>query len=254
YQIPQASRGAKGRPLVNMLPLAEAEWITAILPIKEYADGYFVFMATGNGTVKKTDLAQFSRPRSSGLIALELEEGNTLVGVALTNGHSDVLLVSSSGKAVRFKESDVRVMGRTARGVRGIRLTGAHRVISLIIPAAGGHVLTASEHGFGKRTEVEGFPVKGRGTQGVIAMQTTDRNGSLVGAIQVFAGDEIMLISNLGTLVRTPVDEISLLGRNTQGVKLIDLRGDERLTGVQRIVESEVDSEAGSEVEAGGEE
>jgi DNA gyrase subunit A len=247
YQIPQASRGAKGRPLVNMLPLAAGEWVTAILPIKEYAEGWFVFMATANGTVKKTDLAQFSRPRSSGLIALELEEGNTLVGVALTNGHSDVLLVASSGKAVRFKESDVRVMGRTARGVRGIRLTGAHRVISLIIPQPDGYVLTASEHGYGKRTEVAGFPVKGRGTQGVIAMQTSERNGALVGAIQVFAGDEIMLISNLGTLVRTNSDEVSLLGRNTQGVKLIDLRGDEHLTSVQRIVESEEDDEAGGE-------
>jgi DNA gyrase subunit A len=239
YQIPQASRGAKGRPLVNMLPLVDGEWITAILPIKDYADGWFIFMATANGTVKKTDLAQFSRPRSSGLIALELEDGNTLVGVALTNGHSDVLLVSSSGKAVRFKESDVRVMGRTARGVRGIRLTGSHRVISLMIPQPDGFVLTASEKGFGKRTEVGGFPVKGRGTQGVIAMQTSERNGDLVGAIQVFRGDEIMLISNLGTLVRTNADEVSLLGRNTQGVKLIDLRGDEHLVGVQRIVESE---------------
>jgi DNA gyrase subunit A len=247
YRIPQASRGAKGRPLVNMLPLAGGEWITAILPIKEYAEGWFVFMATANGTVKKTDLGQFSRPRSSGLIALELEEGNTLVGVALTNGRSDVLLVSSSGKAVRFKESDVRVMGRTARGVRGIRLTGTHQVISLIIPQPDGFVLTASEHGYGKRTEVAGFPVKGRGTQGVIAMQTTERNGALVGAIQVFAGDEIMLISNLGTLVRTNADEVSVLGRNTQGVKLIDLRGDERLTSVQRIVESEEEDEDAGE-------
>ena len=239
YQIPQASRGAKGRPLVNMLPLVTDEWITAILPIKEYSEGWFIFMATANGTVKKTPLEQFSRPRSSGLIALELEEGNTLVGVALTDGRCDVLLTASSGKAVRFKESDVRAMGRTARGVRGIRMPGEHRLISLIIPQEGGFVLTASEHGFGKRTEVDDFPVKGRGTQGVIAMQRSERNGDLVGAVQVFAEDEIMLISNLGTLVRTKADEVSLLSRNTQGVKLIDLRGDERLVGVQRIVESE---------------
>jgi DNA gyrase subunit A len=239
YQIPQASRGAKGRPLVNMLPLVAGEWITAVLPIKEYAQGWFIFMATANGTVKKTELVQFSRPRTSGLIALELEAGNTLVGAALTDGRCDVLLVASSGKAVRFKESDVRVMGRTARGVRGIRLPGGHRVISLIIPQAGGYVLCASENGYGKRTDVEEFPVKGRGTQGVIAMQTTQRNGVMVGAVQVFSGDQIMLISNLGTLVRTKADEVSLLGRNTQGVKLIDLRGDEKLVGVQRIVESD---------------
>jgi DNA gyrase subunit A len=196
-------------------------------------------MATANGTVKKTPLEQFSRPRSSGLIALELEEGNTLVGVALTDGRCDVLLIASSGKAVRFKESDVRAMGRTARGVRGIRLGGGHHVISLIIPQENGYVLTASQHGYGKRTHMDEFPVKGRGTQGVIGMQTTRRNGGLIGAVQVFDGDEIMLISNLGTLVRTKADEVSQLGRNTQGVRLINLRGDEHLVGVQRIVESE---------------
>jgi len=239
YQIPQASRGAKGRPLVNMLPLVPDEWITAILPIKEYSQGWFVFMATGNGTVKKTPLEQFSRRRSSGLIALELEDDNTLVGVALTDGHCDVLLMASSGKAVRFKESDVRAMGRTARGVRGIRLQGSHQVISLIIPQAEGYVLTASDRGYGKRTDVAEFPVKGRGTQGVIGMQTSERNGNLVGAVQVFDGDEIMLISNLGTLVRTKADEVSVLSRNTQGVRLINLRDDEHLVGVQRIVESE---------------
>ncbi len=239
FQIPQASRGAKGRPLVNMLPLAAEERVTTVLPIKDYAEGWFVFMATANGTVKKTPLEQFSRPRTAGLIALELEEGNTLVGTALTNGHSDVLLISSSGKAARFKESDVRAMGRTARGVRGIRLAGDHRVIALIIPQPDGQVLTASEKGYGKRTAMEDFPVKGRGVQGVIAMQTSTRNGDLVGAQQVFEGDEIMLISDLGTLVRTKTEEISVLGRITQGVRLINLRGDERLVGVQRVVESE---------------
>jgi len=256
YQIPQASRGAKGRPLVNMLPLVTDEWITAVLPIKEYAEGWFIFMVTANGTVKKTDLVQFSRPRTSGLIALELEPGNTLVGAALTNGRCDVLLVASSGKAVRFKESDVRVMGRNARGVRGIRLSGAHRVISLIIPEDAGYVLSASENGFGKRTRIDEFPVKGRGTQGVIAMQTSQRNGALIGAVQVFAGDQIMLISNLGTLVRTKADEVSLLGRNTQGVKLIDLRGDEKLVGVQRIVESDerIDAADGEGEDVSGEE
>jgi DNA gyrase subunit A len=159
--------------------------------------------------------------------------------VALTNGRCDVLLTASSGKAVRFKESDVRAMGRTARGVRGIVLRGGHRVISLIIPREGGYLLTASEHGYGKRTAVDEFPLKGRGIQGVIGMKTSKRNGDLVGAEQVFDDDEIMLISNLGTLVRTKADEVSLLGRNTQGVRLINLRGDERLVGVQRIVETE---------------
>lgn len=244
YQIPQAGRGAKGRPLINMLPLAAEERITAILPIRDFSEDRFIFMATGNGTVKKTPLEQFSRPRNSGLIALELEQGNTLVGCALTDGHCDVLLTASSGKAARFKESDVRAMGRTARGVRGIRLPGGHRVISLIIPDEDGFVLSASENGFGKRTSTEDFPIKGRGAQGVIAMQTSERNGSLVAAVQVSDGDELMLISNLGTLVRTPVDDVSVRGRNTQGVRLINLRGDEKLVGVERIVETEnVDAE-----------
>ncbi len=242
WQIPQASRGAKGRPLVNMLPLNDEERITAILPIEDFTEDRFVFMATANGTVKKTPLDQFSRPRTSGLIALELEEGNTLIGAAFTDGHSDVLLTSSSGKAARFKESDVRAMGRTARGVRGIRLTGGHKVISLIIPEVDGFVLTASRNGFGKRTNVADFPAKGRGAQGVIALQTSDRNGDVVSAVQVFAGDELMLISNMGTLVRTTADEISVLGRNTQGVRLINLRSVESLVGVERIVEKEADN------------
>jgi DNA gyrase subunit A len=253
YQIPQASRGAKGRPLVNMLPLDAEERITTILPIRDYDADHFIFMATANGTVKKTPLEQFSRPRTSGLIALELEEGNTLIGAALTDGASDVLLTASSGKAVRFKESDVRAMGRTARGVRGIKLTGSQHVISLIIPQEGGYVLTASENGFGKRTEITEFPVKGRGTQGVIAIQISDRNGAVVGAVQVFSGEELMLISNMGTLVRTGVDEVSSQGRNTQGVRLINLRGDEKLVGVERIVEQDEDA-AGEDGDAGEDE
>ncbi|MCP5181364.1 MAG: DNA gyrase subunit A [Pseudomonadales bacterium] len=241
YQIPQGSRNAKGRPMVNLLPLAAGERITAILPIREYDDHHFVFMATANGTVKKTPLEQFSRPRTAGLIALELEPDNTLVGAAITDGASDILLVSSSGKATRFKESDVRAMGRSARGVRGIRLTGNHTVISLIIPAADGCVLIASENGYGKRTLTEEFPLKGRGAQGVIAMQTSSRNGDVVGAVQVFSGDELMLISDMGTLVRTKIDEVSVLGRNTQGVRLISLRNGEKLIGVERIEEREDD-------------
>ena len=238
-----------------MLPLGADERISTILPIKGYDADHFIFMATANGTVKKTPLEQFSRQRTSGLIALELEEGNALIGAALTDGHSDVLLTASSGKAVRFKESDVRAMGRTARGVRGIRLLGDQKVISLIIPQEDGFVLTASENGFGKRTGMSEFPVKGRGTQGVIAIQVSERNGGVVGAVQVFAGEELMLISNMGTLVRTPVDQVSLLGRNTQGVRLINLRGEEKLVRVERIEEQEAvvaedDDEAGAEDES----
>ena len=239
FQIPQGSRGAKGRPLVNMLPLEDGERITTLLPTRDMPEDAFVFMATANGTVKKTPVERFARQRASGLIALELEEGNHLVGVAITDGRSDILLVASSGKAVRFKESDVRAVGRTARGVRGIRLRPGQSVIALIIPQPDGFLLTASENGYGKRTEVAAFPVRGRGAQGVIAMQGGARNGPLVGAAQVFAGDEIMLISDQGTLVRTAADEVSVLGRNTQGIRLIKLRAEEKLVGLERIVEKE---------------
>ena len=247
YQIPQGSRNAKGRPMVNLLPLSSGERITAILPIKNYDADQFVFMATANGTVKKTSLEQFSRPRTAGLIAIELDEDNTLVGVAITNGSSDILLVTSTGKATRFKESDVRDMGRTARGVRGIRLSGSQRVISLIIPTTDGYILVASANGYGKRTPATEFPVKGRGAQGVIAIQTSERNGQVVGAVQVFEGDELMLISNLGTLVRTKIAEVSMQGRNTQGVRLINLRGEEQLISVERIAEQEEEAGFGGE-------
>jgi DNA gyrase subunit A len=248
FQIPQGSRGAKGRPMINLLPLEADERITTVLPIKAYASDHFVFMATANGTVKKTPLEQFSRPRPSGLIALDLEEGNTLVGAAITDGGREILLCSSAGKATRFNESDVRAMGRTAKGVRGIKLGNDQRVISLIIPDDGGFLLTASEQGYGKRTPISDFPLRGRGAQGVIAMQTSERNGSLVGAVQIFSGDELMLISNLGTLVRTLGDEVSVLGRNTQGVRLIALKGEEQLISVSRIEEQETaDDDAGSD-------
>ena len=239
WHIPQASRGAKGRPLVNMLQLDQGERITAIQSIRDFDGSKFVFMATANGTVKKTPLKQFARERAAGLRALELEEGNTLVGVAVTDGTQDVMLVSSAGKAVRFKESDVRAVSRTARGVRGIRLVGGHRLIALLIPQDGGRLLTASEHGYGKRTAMTEFAIKGRGGQGVIAMQTGDRNGALVGALQVFEGDEIMLISDQGTLVRTTADGVSEVGRNTQGVRLISLREGEQLVELERIVETD---------------
>ena len=245
YEIPQASRGARGRPLVNMLPLGEEERITAIQPIGDFEEDSFVFMATANGTVKKTPLEQFSRPRPSGLIALELEEGNTLVDVSITDGSCDIVLVTTAGKAVRFKESDVRAMGRNARGVRGIRIVGQHKLISLIVPEEEAFMLTASEFGYGKRTPMSEFPIKGRATQGVIAIQASDRNGKIVGATQVVEDDQVMLISDQGTLVRTSVSEISVQGRNTQGVRLIAVRENERLVGLERVVETDDDSDNG---------
>ncbi len=247
YQIPVAGRASRGRPMVNLLPLEEGERVTSIMPVEDYTEGHYIFMATANGTVKKTALTDFSRQRSVGLRALELEAGDVLVGTAITDGSCDVMLLSSEGKAVRFRESDVRAMGRTARGVRGIRLGKDHRMISLIIPREGGKVLTVSEHGYGKRTEVTDFPTKGRGTMGVIAMQTTDRNGRMVGAVQVFPGDELMLISNQGTLVRTRSDEVSVQGRNTQGVRVIRTRDGESLVSVERIDEPADDAPEGGE-------
>ena len=253
YDIPQAGRTAKGRPIVNVLNLSDDERITAILPVDEYREDEFVFMATSMGTVKKTSLDQFSRPRSSGLIACELDEGDHLVGVAITDGTKDILMLSDAGKAVRFKESDVRAMGRTARGVRGIKLGQDQQVIALIIPQSEGTILTASARGFGKRTQVAEFPTKGRGTQGVIAMVTNERNGKLVGAVQVFNGDEVMLVSDQGTLVRTRIDEVSVLGRNTQGVTLIRIADEETLVGVERIcdVSDDKDSDLEQDSEEG---
>lgn len=243
FQIPVAGRNSRGRPVVNLLPLDAEERITSILPVSEYLEGHYIFMATANGTVKKTAMTDFSRQRTSGLRALELEEGDVLVGTAITTGESDILLVSSGGKAVRFEESAVRAMGRTARGVRGIKLAGEQKLIALMLPREGACVLTVSEKGYGKRTSIGEFPVKGRGTQGVIAMQTSDRNGGLVGAIQVDSGNEMMLISDQGTLVRCRTDEVSEVGRNTQGVRVIRLKDGESLVNIARIEEGEEDAD-----------
>jgi DNA gyrase subunit A len=237
YDFPQASRTARGRPIVNLLPLQEGERITALLPIKEFADGKFVFMATADGTVKKTPLRDFSRPRPSGIIAVELVEGNQLVGVELTDGNHDVMLFSNAGKVIRFQESDVRPMGRNARGVRGIRLSEGQRVISLIIVEAGVSVLTATENGYGKRTPIDDHPVQTRGGQGVISIQTSERNGNVVGAVAVHDNDEIMLITSQGTLIRTEVSGVSSMGRNTQGVRLVSVGEGEKLAGLERIAE-----------------
>ena len=250
YQIPVAGRNSRGRPMVNLLPLDEGERVTSILPVGEYSADHFIFMATANGTVKKTPLEAFSRPRSVGLRAVELDEGDHLVGTAITDGGKDVMLFTSVGKVARFAESDVRAMGRSARGVRGIRLGADQEVISLIIPSEAHQVLTVSENGYGKRTQLNDFPTKGRGTQGVIAMQASDRNGALVGALLVADQDEIMLISDQGTLVRTRVGEVPSLSRNTQGVRLIRVRQEEKLVGVARIEEPE-EGDAGGEFSDG---
>ncbi|MDP1519739.1 DNA gyrase subunit A [Porticoccus litoralis] len=239
YQIPLAGRNSRGRPMVNLLPLDDDERITSILPVEEYSADRYVIMATANGTVKKTSLDQFSRPRSVGLRAVDLVEGDHLVGTAITDGSCDVMLFSSEGKAVRFAEEDVRAMGRVSKGVRGMRLPEEHQVLSMVIPQQKGYVLTVSEKGYGKRTALSEFPTKGRGGKGMIAIQASERNGPLVGAVQLFDGDEIMLISDQGTMVRTRSEEISVLGRNTQGVRTIRLKEGESLVGLARIEEQE---------------
>ena len=237
FMIPVASRTARGKPIVNILPLEEGERITNMLPVQDYSEDHFVFMATSNGTVKKTELTNFARQRSVGLRAIELDEGDELVGTAITDGSKDVMLISSSGKTIRFNESDVRAMGRTARGVRGIKMADEFKMIALIIPDPGKQILTVCEQGYGKRTLVEDFPVYGRGGQGVIGIQTSERNGPVVGAAQVTEADEIMLISDKGTMVRTRVTEVSVQGRNTQGVRLIRLKDGEKLVGLEQVDE-----------------
>jgi DNA gyrase subunit A len=253
YQLPLASRNARGRPIVNILPLEEGERITAILPIQEFEAGKFVFMATTNGTVKKTELTQYSRPRANGIIAVNLNDGNELIGVDLTDGESEIMLFSDAGKVVRFSEDQVRPMGRTATGVRGIRLMENEKVVSLIVPKDDGDVLTATENGYGKRTPIGEYPAKSRATKGVVSIKVSERNGLVVGAIQVDESKEIMLISDQGTLVRTRASEVSTVGRNTQGVRLIRTVEGEHVVGLQRIdeiEEEELAEEAGENSEA----
>lgn len=235
YQLPQASRNSRGKPIVNLLPLMEGEKISAILPVREYHENSYVFMATSQGTVKKVALTGFSRPRSNGIIAIELSNNDKLIGVDITNGAQEVMLFTNAGKVIRFSEEDVRCMGRTARGVRGVKLQENQKVISLVVVHPEGDILTATENGYGKRTPIEEYRATGRGGQGVISIQVNERNGQVIGAIQTNASDEVMLISNKGTLVRVPVAEISLVGRNTQGVRLINLVNDELLVGLEPI-------------------
>ncbi len=239
YELPQGGRTARGKPIVNLLPLEENERINAVLPIREFEADKFIFMATASGTVKKTPLVDYSRPRANGIIAVDLKDDDKLVGVALTDGESDVMLFSSNGKVIRFPETDVRSMGRVSRGVRGMRLADGEQIISLIIAQQEGAILTATEFGYGKRTNLEEYRVQGRGGQGIISIQTSARNGQVVGAVQVCDEDQIMLITNGGTLVRTPVKHVSLVGRNTQGVRLINLSNEEKLVGLERVIEDE---------------
>jgi DNA gyrase subunit A len=258
YQLPLATRTARGKPIVNLLPLEEDERITAILPITNFEEDKFVFMATKNGTVKKTPLVDYSRPRSSGIIALKLADNDELIGVNITDGKQDILLFSDTGKVVRFGEDQVRSMGRTATGVRGIRLRDEQRVVSLIVPRttegsdSEGAILTVTENGFGKRTMLSEYPAKSRATMGVVSIKVSERNGSVVGAMEVVSGEQMMIISNRGTLVRTRVDEVSMVGRNTQGVTLIRTADDEFVVGMQRIADSddELDEEAIEDAEA----
>ena len=235
YQLPLASRISRGKPIVNVLPLAADEEITAMLPVREYLEGLYVFMATKFGTVKKVSLVAFSRPRSNGIIAVDLDEGDQLVGVDITQAEQDVMLFTDAGKVVRFGEGFVRATGRTARGVRGIRLAKDQSVISLVVVKSEGTILTATENGYGKRTEIGEYRRVGRGSQGVISIQVTERNGKVIRAAQVDEGDEVMLITDQGTLVRFRVSDLSIISRNTQGVRLINVKSGEQVVGMQRI-------------------
>lgn len=243
YKLPEGSRTAKGRPIINLLTLSENERIHAVLPVGHYSADHTIFMATANGTVKKTSLIDFSRPRNDGIIAIDLRDGDRLVGVALTDGQQDVLLFTDAGKVIRFNESKVRSMGRTACGVRGVKLQADQRVISLIIAKPDGKILTATSQGYGKRTPIGEHRLTGRGGSGVVALKTTERSGNVVAAVQVFPQDEVMLITNKATLVRTRVEEIRSAGRHSQGVRLIRLNEGETLVGLERIEEEILDSE-----------
>lgn len=248
YQLPLASRTSRGKPIVNVLSLSEGESIHAMLPVREYTEGLFVFMATKFGTVKKVPLEAFSRPRSNGIIAIDLDEGDCLVGVDITDGSKDIMLFSDAGKVIRFAENLVRATGRTARGVRGMRLGDNQAVISLVVVSSEGAILTATEYGYGKRTDISEYRITGRGGQGVISIQVSERNGKVVRALQVATGDEIMLITDKGTLVRLKVNEVSVIGRNTQGVRLIHVTSGEHVVGMQCIeeihIEQNLDAEA----------
>jgi DNA gyrase subunit A len=267
--LPLASRTARGRPIVNILPLENDERITAILPVREYADDKFIIMATASGTVKKTPLTAYSNQRANGIIALNLRDDDTLIGVDITDGESDIMLFSDAGKVVRFNEKArdsetgeikidpetgeevlaLRSIGRTGTGVRGIKLEGEQKVVSLIVPKNDGAILTITENGYGKRTDLDEYPAKSRATKGVVSIKVSERNGKVVGAVQVEDLDEIMLITDNGTLVRTRVNEVSVIGRNTQGVRMIRTAEDEHVVALQRIDEIEEPEDLGEAIE-----
>jgi len=244
YQLPLASRQARGKPIVNLLPLDKDERITAILPVREYTEDKCILMATAQGTIKKTNLTAYSRPRANGIIAVNLRDDDELVGVALTTEGSEIMLFSDEGKVVRFSEEQCRAIGRTGTGVRGMKLKEGQKVVSLIVPHGDGPILTVTENGYGKRTVLEDYPAKSRATQGVVSIKVSERNGLVIGAVQVDENDEIMIISNRGTLVRTPVEGVSTVGRNTQGVTLIRTAEDEKVVALQRIEEITIDEHA----------
>ncbi len=246
YQLPDSGPNSRGRPIINWIPLQAGEKVQAVLPVREFTEDRYVFFATKNGTVKKTPLSEYSRPRANGIWAISLDEGDGLVDVQLTDGGKDIMLFGSHGKAVRFDESEVRSMGRTATGVRGMRLPDDAIVVSMVVVEGDGDILTASENGFGKRTETGAYPKKGRGTQGVIAIQSSERNGKLVGAIQLTEQQEILLISDQGTMVRTRASEVSQVGRNAQGVTLMRVADDEKLMAIESldIIEDDIDNDA----------
>jgi DNA gyrase subunit A len=246
YELPMGGRASRGKPIVNLLPLEEGERINAILPVREFSEDRYIFFATARGTVKKTPLVDYSRPRPSGIIAVDLREDDYLIDVAITDGQQDVMLFSSGGKTIRFNEQDVRSMGRSAAGVRGIRMPEDQHVIAMIVVGEG-EILTVTENGYGKRSRIEDYPLRGRGGQGVLAMAESERNGAVVGSIQVHDTDELMLITSGGILVRTRVNEVSVLGRNTQGVRMIKLDKGEKLVGVDRIEAMEEDEGEGPE-------
>ncbi|BGI51174.1 MAG: DNA topoisomerase (ATP-hydrolyzing) subunit A [Arsenophonus endosymbiont of Ceratovacuna japonica] len=239
YQLPEASRGSRGKPIINLLPLEPNERITAILPIREFNTNNYIFMSTASGIVKKTPIKDFSRPRSSGIVAVNLNEGDELIGVDLTTGKNKIMLFSANGKVVCFSENEVRSMGRSAIGVKGIKLNINDRVVSLIIPNINGDILTITENGYGKRTKYSEYPIRSRATQGVISIKVSIRNGNVVGAIQIENTDQIMIITNAGTLVRTRVSEVSIVRRNTHGVTLIRTSENEKVVSLQRIIDNE---------------
>jgi DNA gyrase subunit A len=247
YEVPEGTRNSRGRPIVNLFPLVEGEKITAVLPVQQFDEAHYVFMATSMGTVKKTALTAFANPRKAGIIAVSLDDGDHLIGVAITDGECDVMLFSDAGKAVRFAEGDVRPMGREARGVRGMLLEDEQQVIAMLVAKGEEQsVLTVTENGFGKRTPVAEYTRHGRGTKGMIAIQTSDRNGKLVGAVLVVPSDEVMLISTGGVLIRTGVEHIREMGRSTQGVTLISLDDGTWLAGIERVAESDTEAVLGA--------